>query len=92
MQNGVSRFLSGKHFTRRLVFHAPNRRQFLSAEDAVDVQNHDELRVPLSHALDEIGSYLCADSGGRLNLVGLQVDYFLNRIRQGSDNGRLTPK
>src|ERR1035438_4541020 len=87
------RILSGVYFSQRLGrFGAAYRRQLLGREHAVDIQDHDELRVALPHALDKVGPDLGADPGRRLNLFRLQVDHLLDRVRQGADHGRFALK
>src|SRR5579872_6544251 len=49
--------------------------ELLGRKHAVNVQDHDELRVALFHALDKIGSNLDADLGRRFDLIRLQIDY-----------------
>src|SRR4029077_11355619 len=66
--------------------HAAHHRQLFGGEDAVNVEDHDELRLALAHALDEIGADLGADSGGGLNLVRFEIDDFLDRIGQRADH------
>ena len=61
--------------------------QLLGREDAVDIQNHDELGVALAHALDKVGANMGADARRGLNLLGLEIDDFFDRIGQRSDDG-----
>src|ERR1039457_6903544 len=65
------------------------RSQFLGREDAINVENHDELRVALAHAADKVGADMGADARRGFDLLGFQIDHFFHRISQGADHDRL---
>src|ERR1039457_35127 len=65
------------------------RSQFLGREDAIDVENHDELRVALAHAADKVGADVGAYARRGFNLLGFEIDHFLHRVRQGPDHDGL---
>src|SRR5579871_1526341 len=81
---------SGARRDRFCRLHGPNGSQLLRAEDAVDIENHDELIFPLAHAANEIRMNLSPDLRGWLDLLRLEVNHFLDGIRESSDHGGVT--
>lgn len=63
--------------------------QVFGGEDAVDIEDHDELRIAFAHAADEVGADLVTDAGRRLDLVGLEVDDLFDGVGQRADDGGL---
>src|SRR6202044_164126 len=64
-------------------------RQLLGREDAINVEDHDELRVALAHAADEVSADMGSNARRRFDLFRLHVDDFLYRIGECADHNGL---
>src|ERR1041384_7777529 len=64
----------------------PEFHQLIRREDPVDIENHQETGIALTHSLYEVGLDRRPEFRSRFDLIGLEVNHLLHRIRQRADD------
>ena len=60
--------------------------KFFGGKDLVDIQDHQETRIALTHAMKEFRFDESTDARWRLNLIRFEIDDFFHLIGQCADD------